>query len=153
MAANATNNVDLAIQRQLAFLLREALPEEVGVERSLIPAPPEANRVTVLPSTTAATAEVLYIGNAGRAHRQDELTVMVWVETIGDDQADVEDLHELHLDLVEDVIAGNATLGGLDGVAMFGQRVTRTPHPVFQPTAGVFYRWTEIEVSATGRYD
>jgi hypothetical protein len=153
MAANATNNIDLAVQRQLALMLRAVLPEDVGVERSLIPAPPEANRVTVLPSRAPATAEVLYIGNAARAHRQDELSVMVWVETIGDGQDDVEDLHELHLDLVEDVIAENPTLGDLDGVAMFGQSVTRTPHPVFQPTSGVFYRWTELEVSATGRYD
>jgi hypothetical protein len=153
MAPNATNNIDLAIQRQLALMLAAVLPADVGVERSLIPGPPEANRVTVLPSTSPSTAEVLYIGNAGRAHRQDELSVKVWVETIGDDQVDVEDTHEIHVDLVEDVIAENPTLGDLDGVAMFGQRVTRTPHPVFQPMAGVFYRWTEMEISATGRYD
>jgi hypothetical protein len=49
--------------------------------------------------------------------------------------------------------AENPTLGDLDGVAMFGQTVTRQPHDVFQPMAGLFYRWIEIEISATGRYD
>jgi hypothetical protein len=153
MAPNATNNVDLAVQRQLALMLRAALPEDVGVERSLIPGPPEQTRVTVLPSKEPARAEALYIGNAGRAHRQDEFSVTVLVEVIGDDQADVEDTSEALVAQVEGVAAESPTLGDLDGVAMFGQSVTRTPHPVFQPTAGVFYLWTEIEISATGRYD
>jgi hypothetical protein len=96
---------------------------------------------------------VLYLGNAARAHRQDELFVRVWVETIGDDQDDVEDRAELYAQAVEDVAAENPTLGDLDGVAMFGQVVTRQPHDVFQPMAGLFYRWIEIEISATGRYD
>jgi hypothetical protein len=153
MAANATNSVDLAIQRQLALLLRERLPADVSLERSLIPAPPEQDRVTVLGSNAPSRSEVLYIGNADRAHRQDELFVRVWVETIGDDQDDIEDRAELYAKAVEDVAAENATLGDLDGVAMFGQVFTRQPHDVLQPMTGLFYRWIEIEISATGRYD
>jgi hypothetical protein len=152
MAANATNSVDLAIQRQLALLLGQRLPD-VALERSLTPSAPEQDRVTVLGSNSPARAEALYIGNAARAHRQDELFVRVWVETIGDDQEDVEDRAELYAQAVEDVAAENPTLGDLDGVAMFGQVVTRQPHDVFQPMAGLFYRWIEIEISATGRYD
>jgi hypothetical protein len=99
MAANATNSIDLAIQRQLALLLGERLPD-VSLE-----------------------------------------------------QEDVEDRAELYAQAVEDVAAENPTLGDLDGVAMFGQVITRQPHDVFQVTAGFFYRWIEIEISATGRYD
>lgn len=153
MAPNATNSVDLAIQRRLALLLRDALPDDVSVERSLTPAPPEQDRVTVLGSNTPARSEVLYLGNAGRAHRQDELFVRVWVETIGDDQEDVEDRAEIYANTVEDLAAENPTLRDLDGVAMFGQNTTRQPHDVFQPMAGLFYRWIEMEISATGRYD
>jgi hypothetical protein len=153
MAANATNSIDLAMQRQLALMLLSRLPAEVSIERSLNPTAPEQDRVTVLGSNTPSRAEALYIGNADRAHRQDELFVRVWVETIGDDQDDVEDRSELYAQAVEDVAAENPTLGDLDGVAMFGQVVTRQPHDVWQPMAGLFYRWIEIEVSATGRYD
>jgi hypothetical protein len=153
MAPNATNSIDLAMQRQVALLLRPRLPADVSIERSLTPSAPEQDRVTVLGSNSPARAEALYLGNAGRAHRQDELFVRVWIETIGDDQDDVEDRAESYAREVEDMAAENPTLGDLDGIAMFGQVVTRKPNDVFQPMAGLFYRWIEIEISATGRYD
>jgi hypothetical protein len=153
MAPNATNSIELAVQRQLALMLREALTQDVSVERSLLPSPPEPARVTVLPGTEAAEAEVLFIGNAGRAHRQDEFTVRVFVEMIGDDQVEVEDAGELIANTVEDVMAENPTLGDLDGVAMFGQRRSRRPHDVWQPQAGLYFRLIELTASVTGRYD
>jgi hypothetical protein len=125
----------------------------VSIERSLTPSAPEQDRVTVLGSDTPAQSEALYLGNAGRAHHQDEMFVQVWVETIGDDQDDVEDRAELYANTVTGLAREYPTLGDLDGVAMFGQHISQHPHHVFQPMAGLFYRWIEIEISATGRYD
>lgn len=153
MSALATNNIELAVQRQLAIYLREALPGDVSVERSLIPTPPEAKRVTVLPSVGGAEQVALYIGNAARAHRQHDFTVRTWTEVIGDDQDAVEDAVQQLEAVIEDVVAEHPTLGDLDGLAMFGQQITVTPHPIFQPQPGLYFGWVEREISATGRYD
>lgn len=149
----ATNDIEVIVQRRLAQYLRGVLAEEVAVERSLIPAPPEAMRVTVLPGTGPSTTEDLYIGTAGRAHRQHDFTVRTWTEVIGDDQDEVEDAARLIESTIEDVVAENPTLGDLEGLAMFGQSITIDAHPIMQPEAGLYFAWVEREISATGRYD
>jgi len=149
----ATNSIEIATQRQLALLLRERLPEDVSIERSLVAAPPEAKRVTVLPGQEQGTARDLYIGNAGRAHRQHEFTVRTWCEVIGDDQDQVEDDALLIESAIEDVLAEGQMLTLVDGLAMFAQQVTVDPHAIFQPTTGFYFAWIARDISATGRYD
>lgn len=149
----ATNTIELAVQRQLALLLRGALPDDVSVERSLVPGPPESKRVTVLPGSEPGEQRDLYIGNAGRAHRQHDFTVRTWTEVIGDDQAEVEDAAQMIESLIEDVVAEHPTLGDLEGLLMFGQRILVDPEPIWQPQPGVYFAWIERSISATGRYD
>jgi hypothetical protein len=148
----ATNSIEIATQRQLALLLREALAEDVALERSLIATPPESKRVTVLPPADPTETVDLYIGS-GRAHRQHEFTVRTWTEVIGDDQDEVEDATRVIESAIEDVIAERSTLGDVDGLLMFGQSVQVTSHPIFQPQPGLYFAWVERQISATGRYD
>lgn len=149
----ATNSIEIATQRQLALLLREALAEDVALERSVMVAPPESKRVTVLPGDEPSEIVDLYIGNGGRAHRQHEFTVWTWTEVVGDDQAEVEDATIVIESAIEDVIAERTTLGDVEGLLMFGQSVQVTAHPIFQPQPGLYFAWVERQISATGRYD
>lgn len=150
---NALNNIETLVQRTLSTLLRDALPDTVTVTRALVPAPPEGQRVTVLPGNDLAVTEVPFIGNAGRAVRDDTFNVRVWVEVIGDDQDEVEDGADAYVATVENVSAEQPDLGGLDGVVAFGQRLTRMTHPMVELRPGVFYRWVELEISADTRLD
>jgi hypothetical protein len=151
--ANSPHSIDVACQRALAALLRDALPRDVSVERSVIPSVPEAARVTVLPGQSPSQMEAAFLGNGSRMvwdHRPD---VRVWIEVTGDDQEDVEDLAAEIGGTVEDVVKENSTLGGIDGLLAFGSAGTLLPPSVFQPTAGLFYLFTEYTFDTDCRVD
>lgn len=151
--ANATNSIEVLAQRTLAEYLRAALPEDVSIVRSLIAAPPEGDRISVLPGTDAATTVEVFLGNAGRAVRDDDFTIRVWIEVIRDDLADAEDAADSYVNAIEDVIAENPTLGDLDGLVAFGVQMTRETHPMIELTPGSHYRWAELTVTADCRYE
>jgi hypothetical protein len=149
----ATNNIEVAAQRQAADLLRPALPEDITIERRFIPEPPGTRgRLTILPSDETAVAEVQFLGGA-RTVRDESFTVVFSCEAIGDKQEPVEDTMKEITDAVEDLAANYPTLGDLDGMTMVGVHIERTTHPVVQLDPGVIYQWVEINISARGRYE
>lgn len=151
---NALNNIETQVERRLATLLRDGLPEGVDVERMLIPAPPTQDRVSVLPGTSVATTEAAFLGNGNRVRRDDAFQTRVWIETVHDDIEGAEDAADQWVVTLENVVANNPTLGGvIDGLLMFGQTMTRLTHPVIPLGQGLYYRWLEIQISADCRYD
>jgi hypothetical protein len=150
----APTNIETAVQRTLAAYLRAALPDTVAVVRSLLPAAPEANRITVLPGSSPAAAVEPFIGQVdGRVWRDETFSVRVWVECLGDDLEDVEDAADELAVAVEEVIATLPDLGGLAGVIGFGGSMSRVTHPMSEIAAGTFYRWVDIEIEVKARYD
>lgn len=154
MTSVAPNNIELAVQRTLAAMLRDLMPESVTIARSLIPAPPESDRVTVLPGESPAVAVEPFIGSVnGRVWRDEDFTVRVWIECLGDDLDDVEDRAYVLVATLEDFVATNPDLGGMAGVISFGNSLDRTTHPMWEVTAGMFYRWIDVEIAVKARYD
>lgn len=151
--SEAPTNIETAVQRALAALIDEAFPA-VTVARSLISAPPEENRFTVLPGQAAATAVEQFIGDVdGRVWRDEDFTVRVWVEVLGTDQTEVEDQADLMVAGLEEIVATNPDLAGMAGVISFGQQMARDTQPVWEMQPGFFYLWVDTEISVKARYD
>jgi hypothetical protein len=151
--SEAPTNIETAVRRTLAALIGEAFPS-VTVARTLISAPPEENRFTVLPGQAAATAVEPFIGDVeGRVWRDEEFSVRVWVEVIGNDLDDVEDQVDEFVAGLEDIVVTNPDLGGMAGVISFGEQMSRDVHPVWEPQPGFFYLWVDTEISVKARYD
>lgn len=150
----APTNIETAVQRALAALLADALPDSVTMARSLVPSPPESSRVTVLPGASPAAAVEPFIGSvAGRVWRDETFSVRVWVECLGDTLDEIEDTADSYVAAIENVVVTNPDLGDLPGIVSFGGSMDRTTHPMAEITPGTFYRWVDIEISVTARYD
>lgn len=150
----APTNIETAVQRVLAGYLADALPASVTVARSVLSAPPESSRVTVLPGSSPAAAVEPFIGSvAGRVWRDETFTVRVWVECLGDTLDEVEDEADLYAASVEEIVAMHPDLDDMAGVISFGLSMDRTTHPMQEVMTGIFYRWIDIEIEVKARYD
>lgn len=151
---NAGYTIHTQLRRALARHIGSAFPG-LDVQRSLIPEPPTADKITVLPGLAPGTITEVALGMApsGRAFRDDAFTTRVWIEVLRDDLEACEDAMDSYRHGIEDIIARGAGLDDIPGLTAFGEVTTMVTHDPFQPMPGRFYQWVEMETSAAARYD
>lgn len=153
MAPISPYSLETSVQRAIADHLASAFPGTT-VARSLISAPPEQDRLTVLPGVTPGTAVEPFIGNVdGRVWQDETFTVRVWVECLGNDLNDVEDRADAFAEGIAEIVKTRPDLDDLPGLISFGLNMNRSTNPMWEVSPGLFYRWIDIEISVSARYD